>query len=586
MAAPATASPSVYVGDLDAKVTEAMLYDHFRAAGQVMSVRVCLDSQTQKSLGYGYVNFQNPADADKAIDDLNGSKLSDRPIRVTRIQRDPAQRKAGTTNVVIKGLSKDTDWAAVKELFSKFGKIFSMKVPTDEGGASRGYAYVMFDREEAAAQAVTEMNGTELNDVEITVERYKNPAASREEAAKNFTNLYVKNLKRDVTDESFSKVFSQFGTITSSKVRFNDTNGDVVGFGFVAFDQHEAAVAALEATNEKPHAELAAEGQVLLVKRFENKKERLRHREQLWRERKAQFDKYPNLYVKNFEDDVTQERLKEVFERFGETMSVAIQRDPVTKQSRGFGFVSFKNHESAEKAITALAGSHELGERPLFVSYAQRRDQRRAQFEELTKKRQQRGMGMGAPFGGMMMQSGAVLGGPQMMPFGMQPGGPQQLYAPRTMPGGQFGGPLPGQGGLRPGGMPGQPGLMPGQPGPGVNPMNPMGAAQMQLQQQAMMQRAQQLAAPRPQPKPAMPAHPSGLDAQYLASIPPEQQKNILGERLYAFIVKKNPGAASKITGMLLEMDNSEILNLLDSPMLLDNKVNEAIEVLQRHGVQ
>jgi polyadenylate-binding protein len=69
-----------------------------------------------------------------------------------------------------------------------------------------------------------------------------------------------------------------------------------------------------------------------------------------------------------------------------------------------------------------------------------------------------------------------------------------------------------------------------------------------------------------------------------LASMNPEQQKNVLGERLYNYILRKNPGEAAKVTGMLLEMDNSEILNLLDTNELLDGKITEALDVLQRHS--
>jgi len=38
---------------------------------------------------------------------------------------------------------------------------------------------------------------------------------------------------------------------------------------------------------------------------------------------------------------------------------------------------------------------------------------------------------------------------------------------------------------------------------------------------------------------------------------------------------------AGKITGMLLEMDNAEVLHLLDTPDALQDKINEAITVLQ-----
>jgi polyadenylate-binding protein len=118
-----------------------MLYEHFRVVGPVVSVRVCIDSQTHKSLGYGYVNFQNPADAERAIEQMNGSKLNDRPCRVSRIQRDPTQRKSGVTNIVIKNLPQTMDANTLKELFGKYGRVVSVKVPSNEEGTHRGYAY-------------------------------------------------------------------------------------------------------------------------------------------------------------------------------------------------------------------------------------------------------------------------------------------------------------------------------------------------------------------------------------------------------------------------------------------------------------
>lgn len=57
---------ALYVGDLAPDVVEVQLFDTFGHVGDIVSVRVCRDLVTSKSLGYGYVNFAS-AEAGKFL---------------------------------------------------------------------------------------------------------------------------------------------------------------------------------------------------------------------------------------------------------------------------------------------------------------------------------------------------------------------------------------------------------------------------------------------------------------------------------------------------------------------------------------
>merc|ERR1719254_365440 len=98
----------------------------------------------------------------------------------------------------------------------------------------------------------------------------------------------------------------------------------------------------------------------------------------------------------------------------------------------------------------------------------------------------------------------------------------------------------------------------------GARPMGPTGP-------QPQQQQAPQQGAPAGGP----------LTASALAAAPPGVQKQMLGEKLFPAISKFQPELAGKITGMMLEMDNSELLILLESEQQLRSKVDEAMRVLQ-----
>jgi len=74
-----------------------------------------------------------------------------------------------------------------------------------------------------------------------------------------------------------------------------------------------------------------------------------------------------------------------------------------------------------------------------------------------------------------------------------------------------------------------------------------------------------------------------GVLQQQLAQVPPQQQKQLLGEALFPKIQVLQPELAGKITGMLLEMENAELVNLCEDESALRAKVDEALTVYDEY---
>ncbi|XP_017572422.1 polyadenylate-binding protein 1b [Pygocentrus nattereri] len=611
--APGYPMASLYVGDLHPDVTEAMLYEKFSPAGAILSIRVCRDMITRRSLGYAYVNFQQPADAERALDTMNFDVIKGRPVRIMWSQRDPSLRKSGVGNIFIKNLDKSIDNKALYDTFSAFGNILSCKVVCDENG-SKGYGFVHFETQEAAERAIEKMNGMLLNDRKVFVGRFKSRKEREAELgarAKEFTNVYIKNFGEDMDDEKLKEVFSKYGNAMSIRVMTDDT-GKSRGFGFVSFERHEDAQKAVDEMNGKE-----LNGKLIYVGRAQKKVERQielkRKFEQMKQDRMTRYQGV-NLYVKNLDDGIDDERLRKEFSPFGTITSAKVMMDG--GRSKGFGFVCFSSPEEATKAVTEMNGRI-VATKPLYVALAQRKEERQA---HLTNQYMQRMASVravpnpvlnpyqAAPPSGYFMaaipqaqnraayyptsQLAQLRPSPRWTTQGVRPQNFQNMQA--TM---RPSAPRPQTfGAMRPASQ--VPRMMSTQrvaaQTMGPRPATAAAAAAAapvrsvpQYKYAAGVRNPQQHMNTQPQVSMQQPAvHVQGqepLTASMLAAAPPQEQKQMLGERLFPLIQNMHPTLAGKITGMLLEIDNSELLHMLESPESLRSKVDEAVAVLQAH---
>jgi polyadenylate-binding protein len=547
-------SASLYVGDLLGSVSEANLFEIFSNVGHIASIRVCRDHLTKRSLGYAYVNFLQAKDAERVLDTLNNTIIKGKPCRIMWCQRDPSVRKSGLGNIFIKNLDLSIGHKELYDTFSDFGNILSCKVSLDENGHSKGFGFVHFENQESANRAIELVNDKLINNRRVYVGKFESKKERNLHKESSWTNVYIKDLSTDVTDKELLNNFGKYGIITSATIMKNDDESSK-GFGFVNFQSHEDALKAVIALNNTP---LGKDQKIIKCGRAQKKNEReseLKNKFKLLK--MEQYNKYNgiNLYIKNLEDEIQEEQLRKEFSNFGAIRSLKIMTDD-KNNSRGFGFICFETPEEAHRAIAEMNNRPLPGyNKPLYVTFHEPREIRRQKLAQEQLQRKQN------------------LRPPNIIP----PGYPLPAYSyPSTVPTQYL---YPPQIVRQP-----PPPSRPAAPGwPTAYPPSNLPSAVPRTQFRNPATAVNTRGKP-PGNMPEVRRVPlDNLSMEQLAMHSEEQQRLIIGEKLYLKVYKKEPKRAPKITGMLLDSGWSieDLLALLESDEKLMLKIEEAISVLE-----
>lgn len=164
---------TIYIGNLDDKITEGLLVELFIQVGPVVHAHIPRDRITQQHQGYGFIEFQSEEDAEYAAKVMSGVRLFGKPLR---INRSSVEGKRGGildvgANLFVGSLAPEVDERMLLDTFICFGTLIQTpKVAREEGtGVSRGYGFVSYDSFEAADAAIEAMNGQFLGNRPITV---------------------------------------------------------------------------------------------------------------------------------------------------------------------------------------------------------------------------------------------------------------------------------------------------------------------------------------------------------------------------------------------------------------------------------
>jgi len=154
-------------------------------------------------------------------------------------------------------------------------------------------------------------------------------------------------MNKNTTHKEFHDYFSKFGNIISARL-VEDEDGEVIGYGFVLYDNPEAASLAIKEGNL-----VEWKGKKIYVGQFIKSKPK----------KAPQFN---NIYVKNIPKEWTKEAISKFFSKYGELGSILVREPDATTLdklpeekknqilSHQFAFICFKDFDSAKRAVNEI----------------------------------------------------------------------------------------------------------------------------------------------------------------------------------------------------------------------------------------
>uniref|UniRef100_A0A8C0NQ86 Nucleolin n=1 Tax=Canis lupus familiaris TaxID=9615 RepID=A0A8C0NQ86_CANLF len=234
--------------NLPYKVTQDELKEVFEDA-----VEIRLVSKDGKSKGIAYIEFKTEADAEKTFEEKQGTEIDGRSISLYYTgEKGQSQDYRGGKNSTWSGESKtlvlsNLSYSATEETLQEvFEKATFIKVPQNQNGKSKGYAFIEFASFEDAKEALNSCNKREIEGRAIRLE-LQGPRGSPNARSQPSKTLFVKGLSEDTTEETLKESFD--GSVRARIVTDRET-GSSKGFGFVDFNSEEDAKAAKEAMED------------------------------------------------------------------------------------------------------------------------------------------------------------------------------------------------------------------------------------------------------------------------------------------------------------------------------------------------
>ncbi|NXP08172.1 NUCL protein, partial [Thinocorus orbignyianus] len=242
---------TLFVKTLLYRLTEEEMREVFENAQEIRMVM----NKDGNSKGMAYIQFKTEAEADKALEEKQGTEIDGRAMVIdfTGEKSHQDHQKGGgereSKTLIVNNLAYAASEETLQELFKKAS---SIKMPQNNQGRPKGYAFVEFPTTEDAKEALNSCNNTEIEGRAIRLE-FSSPGwqkgnmNARGGFNQQSKTLFVRGLSEDTTEETLKESFE--GSVSARIVTDRDT-GSSKGFGFVDFSSPEDAKAAKEAMED------------------------------------------------------------------------------------------------------------------------------------------------------------------------------------------------------------------------------------------------------------------------------------------------------------------------------------------------
>ncbi|XP_042213814.1 sex-lethal homolog isoform X4 [Homarus americanus] len=149
---------NLIINYLPQTLTDQEFYKIFVVVGPIKNCRIMKDLKTGYSFGFGFVEYQKPEDAAKAILQLNNLPVQHKRIKVSYAR--PPGEDIKETNLYIQNIPRSYTLDQLEELFAVYGQIVQKNLLKDKvTGLPRGVGFVRFDKKSQAEAAIVGMNG-------------------------------------------------------------------------------------------------------------------------------------------------------------------------------------------------------------------------------------------------------------------------------------------------------------------------------------------------------------------------------------------------------------------------------------------